>query len=488
MPREKFHRWILMDARARVFEIRPSDWRNCELWKRRGRRYKLLKVFVRNELEGKPGKKVPPRHIESMRKLELVDYCPESDVGHFKWYPNGMLIRDLVMDYALNNIALPWGAMKIQTPMIYRQDIPEIRKLHGEFLERDYSWKEGKLRLILRFASDPGALPFMQRVTFSHKHMPVRIYEEAVCFRKELKGELTGLMRVRHFSMTDQHAFCRDEEQAKQEYQKLSLLFARLMEEVIARGNWVLGFEIVEDFYQRYEGFLRRLVRRMGVPCLFKLMRRMTHYYAFKNEYQAITPDGDNIQISTVQWDVKNGERFNICYVDEEGRKVPVPIIIHASSFGSVERALAAMLETAAWMEMMGKAPMLPLWLSPEQVRLIPVSTKHLKRCEELAQALSDAGIRVGVDDRELTVPKRVFEAKRAWIPYIVVIGRKELLSKRLQVVVRELSSPRKEFRKVMEIGELVNEIRRKCNGMPFRPLYMPMRLSQRVAFVPWGG
>ncbi|MEM5836226.1 MAG: threonine--tRNA ligase [Candidatus Aenigmatarchaeota archaeon] len=487
IKKEKFHRFFIIDIDGKEYEVDKKNWKNCEIFSKKEKRYECLKIFVRNELEGNPPKGKQPKHIELMRKLELVDYCPESDVGNMKWYPNGVLIKDLIMDYALYKIAIPWGAMKMQNPLLYRTDVEEIKKLQGEFHERDYIIEE-KIPLVLRFASDPGAFPFVQKLIFTYKHMPIKVYEEAICFRKEKKGELSGLMRVRNFWMTDQHAFCIDEEQAKKVYEELSLLFARLMNEIIAKEHWVLGFEIVESFYEKYKEFFKKIIKEIKAPAFFKLMKEMSHYYAFKNEYQAIFLDGNNLQISTVQWDIKNGERFNICFIDKDGKRVPVPFIIHASSFGSIERAIAAILETGVWMEKEGKAPMLPLWLSPEQVRLIPVSTeKHLKKCEEIAEILEKEKIRVGVDDRDLTVAKKVFEAKKSWIPYIIVVGDRELKSEKLPVVIREKSTIKEEFREEMSLKELIKEIKEKVSDMPFRPLYIPRELSKRAIFVPWG-
>lgn len=481
-PKEKFHRFYIIDVDGKEYEVTKANWDRCPVFKKEGLRYEMLKVFVRNELVGKPAIKEEPRHIYYMRKLELVDYCPESDVGHMKWYPKGMVVKDLIMDYAFQ-LAMKWGAMKMQNPLIYRTDVEAIRLLQGEFHERDYM-VEGDVPLVLRFASDPGAFPFVQKLNFSYKQMPLKIYEEAICFRKEQKGEVSGLMRVRNFWMTDHHAFCLNEKMAIEEYRKLCILFKKLMDDVIAGEYWVLGFEIVEEFYERYKEFLKELVRELKVPAFFKLMRRMTHYYAFKNEYQAIFPDGSNLQISTVQWDVKNGERFNINYVDEEGRRRPVPIILHASSFGSIERALAAILERAAWMERAGYAPMLPFWLSPEQVRVIPVSVeRHYDKAKEIAERLEGAGFRVGLDDRDLTLSKKVYNAKREWIPYIVVIGDREIEEGTLSIVIREGSKIGRERQARMSLDEFLGELEKAQGGMPRRPLYIPRELSKRVEF-----
>jgi len=483
-PKEKFHRFSIIDHEGKEHEITPDNWRDKrELWERKGR-YSLLKQFVENELEGRAGSGRAPHHIEYMRRLELVDYAPESDIGHMKWYPNGTLIKDLIMDYALNKIALPWGAVKIQNPLIYRADIEAIRKLQGEFHERDYMIREEDKELVLRFASDPGAFPFVQRMGFTYKQMPVKVYEEAICFRKEQKGELTGLMRARNFWMTDQHALCVSEEQAKEEYERLTVMFAKLMDDTVAGEHWVLGFEMVEDFYERYKEFLRSMIKKVGVPAFFKLMKEMTHYYAFKNEFQSVFSDGINLQISTVQWDVKNGERFNLTYVDRDGSKKPVPIIIHASSFGSIERALASLLERAEWMKVNGTQPTLPLWLSPEQVRVMPVNPQaHLELALRIAREISSSGVRVGVDDRDMSLSRRVMEAKTRWIPYIVVVGDKEAATETVPVTIREGTKIGEDKTERMTVKELARSVRAKVDGFPFRPSYLPMQLSLRPIF-----
>jgi len=480
----EFHRFLVIDIDGKVYELDPSDWRSCPVFGKKDPVYRLLAIFVRNEVEGNPPKKTP-KHIEYMRRLELVDYCPESDVGNMKFYPNGVLIADLVKDYAMFKVALPWGAMKVQNPLIYRESVKEIRELMGEFHERDYRMSYGGENFVLRFASDPGAFPFMQKTLFSYRHLPVKIYEEVQCFRREKSGEVVGLRRLRSFTMTDQHCFCRDEEQARREFEKLCFLFRDLMN-MIAPGSWVLGWEGVEWFYEENKDWLRNLTVKMGVPAFFKLSREMSHYFAIKNEYQVIGADEANVQISTVQYDIKNGERFKIMYVGEDGKKHPC-IILHASSFGSIERTLYALLEVAARMEEEGRPPMLPVWLSPEQVRLIPVAERHVAKCMEIADFLEKSRVRVGVDDRELSVARKVRDAKTRWVPFIVVVGDREVETNRLPVVIRDKSTLKEDYMKEMTVEELAEEVRSRCRGMPFRPLYVPRELSRRVTFVAWG-
>ena len=218
----KFHKFAIIDTNGDIYEINKKNWRSCKIFNKTQEKYNLLKIFIRNEFEGKPKKDSKPKHIDHMKTLELLDYCSESDVGHMKWYPNGNLVKDLIMDYALKNIALKTGSMKIQNPLLYRTDVKEINQLQGEFHERDYLIEDENKSLVLRFASDPGAFPFAQKLSFSYKNTPVRLYEEAICFRKEQKGELTGLMRLRNFWMTDQHVFCKNETEGKNEFLVLS--------------------------------------------------------------------------------------------------------------------------------------------------------------------------------------------------------------------------------------------------------------------------
>jgi len=480
----EFHRFIVMDVDGSTYEVNVNEWRNCSVFKKEGKIYRLLETFIRNEIEGNPPKK-KPKHIEYMRRLELVDYCPESDVGNMKFYSNGVLIADLIRDYALFKVALPWGAMKIQNPLIYRESVKEIRELMGEFHERDYRMSYGGENFVLRFASDPGAFPFMQKTVFSYRHLPVKIYEEVQCFRREKSGEVVGLRRLRSFTMTDQHCFCRDEEQAKGEFRKLCIMFKDLMN-MIAPDSWVMGWEGVEWFYEENKEWLRSLTVEMGVPAFFKLSREMSHYYAIKNEYQVIGADEANVQIATVQYDIKNGERFQIMYTGEDGKRHPC-IIIHASSFGSIERTLYALLEVAAKMEEEGRPPMLPVWLSPEQVRLIPVAERHLASCNEIADILEKSNIRVGIDDRELSVARKVRDAKTRWVPFIVVIGDKELKTGKLPVVIRDKSTLKEDYIKEMSLEDLIGEVASRCAGMPFRRMYVPRELSKRVMFVTWG-
>ncbi len=473
----EFVRWVVVDMDGNASDVTPEDFAQNPLFKRKEPQYALLKQFVSNELGRKVDIQGTPKHIEYMRRHELVDYCEASEKGHYKWYPNGLLIQKLILDYAAQ-IAHEWGAFEMKNPIVIRGDHNLVGQLMGEFHERDYVVDGGRGVCYLRYASDPLAFPFMQNVRFTYRQTPLKVYEEASCFRNEQEGEVSGLKRVRNFMMTDMHAACSNVEEAKREFEWLCLRFAELMNDVIAEGRWVLGWEGTVGFFEENRDWLVGIGKRLGVPAFFKLMPQMSHYYAIKNEYQVITEDRSNVQVSTVQWDVKDGERFNIGYIDDQGQKVPCPVILHASSFGSIERTLCGILEKIAVDAAQGVPPMLPLWLAPTQARVIPVSEEFLPFAEGVCEELTHSSIRADVDDRNETVGKKIRHGEQAWIPFLVVVGEKEKSSGRLNVRVRGGEDMSDVF-----THELVDTIRARTEGMPFRPLSLPRLVSRRPTF-----
>ena len=164
--------------------------------------------------------------------------------------------------------------------------------------------------------------------------------------------------------------------------------------------------------------------------------------------------------------------------MDEKGEK-QYPLILHCSPSGAIERDIYALLEKAYREQMQGKAPMLPLWLSPTQVRLIPISDKFMDKVEEIAQKMEGKCVRVDVDDTQATLQKKIREAEQEWVPYIVVIGEKEVESGKLSVRDREL----KGAQQTLTVEELLAKVASKTADKPFKPLPLPRNLSKRPSF-----
>lgn len=476
----EFSRFAVADLYGRTWEITASDFADCEIFSGTDNPlvYAKLKQFVENELSTKTDTGIIPKHVTYMKTHNLMDYCEVSEKGHFRWFPNGVLIQKLILEYAAN-LAREWGAIEMQNPIIIKGDHNLIGQLMGEFHERDYRVDGGRGTCYLRYASDPLAFPFMQKIRFKQKHSPLKVYEEANCFRNEQDGEVSGLKRVRGFTMTDMHAACSSEEEAKYQFRELCLKFGQLMNDITRKGRWVLGWEGTIDFYEEHKDWLVGIGKEMQVPAFFKLMEEMSHYYSMKNEYQFINQDNSNVQVSTVQWDIKDGERFGIGYTDENETVQPCPVIIHASSFGSIERALCAILENIAFDIEENRAPGFPFWLAPTQIRLIPVADTHIPYCLQLSRELARYKVRIDIDDRDATVGKKIRNGEQEWIPYLLVIGEQEQTGGTLSVRSRE---SRKQT--VMTKEEFISLVHTQTGEKPFRHLTLPELISSRPVFV----
>lgn len=476
--KDKFERYLVVDMDGTAFDITPETFEDCEVFGRPEPVYTLLRHFVGNEFGRGEAGGDEPAHIRLMRQHELIDYCEVSEKGHYKWYPKGVLMLRLLLEYA-RRLALEWGAQEMRNPLIIRGDNNVVGELMGEFHERDYKVDGGRGICYLRYASDPLGFPFMQKVRFSVHQSPLKLYEEASCFRNEQEGEVSGLRRVRNFLMTDMHAACANEEQAREEFRVLTLRFGRLMNDVIAQDRWVLGWEGTTEFFEQHKEWLIALGAEMKVPAFFKLMPEMTHYYAMKNEFQSITRDLQNIQVSTVQWDVKDGPRFSIGFTDSDGQFKPCPVILHASSFGSIERTMCTLLENIAVDQDHGKPPCFPLWLSPTQVRIVPVKEEYLPLAEQLADLFTEGRVRADIDDRAQSVSRKVRDAEVEWIPYTIVVGQRESVEGELVVRCRQ----EQENDRRMTARQLIAYIRERTGDVPWLPLPLPRRLSRRPIF-----
>lgn len=425
-----------------------------------------MKTFIASEfLKGEKREESPS--IKTMQMHELVDYEDASDSGHFRLYPKGNLIFDLLTKWAKQN-AIHLNCMEINTPILYNWALPDIHGQAKSFHERHYiiQMEEEKKEFVLRFAGDFGLFRMMKDATISYKQLPIRIYEFSKSFRLEQKGELSGLKRLRAFHMPDIHCFAKDLEQGWEEYKEIYNSYA----EMISGMNieYVISFRIVKEFYNKYKDKIVELLKFSKKPAFIELLSERKHYWVVKNEFQAIDSVNGSCQLSTVQLDIEDAERYGIVYVDNEGKKHGC-IICH-SSIGSIERWIYAILENALKKE----KPELPFWLSPTQIRLIPVANDFLKNCEEIANNLN---ARVDIDDREESLSRKIRDAEKEWINFIVVYGKKEKKSGKLSIRLR--SGEVKEF----TLEELKEEIKKLQKDYPFEKLAVNKFLSKRIVF-----
>jgi len=460
--------WHILLSNGKMVSVRSYDFKKNE----------NLEKFARYEMSKVRASEQIPPHVTLMRKLEIADYEPGSDPGNLRWYPKGRLIKSL-LEQLVGTRMNEYGAMEVETPVMYDFQHPSLTEYLNRFPARQYIVKSEKKDLFLRFAACFGQFLIIHDTQFSYKQMPLKIYELAhYSFRREQRGEVVGLRRLRAFTMPDCHAFCVDLEQTKKEFITRFRLCMQIMEEIgLSKEDYETAIRFTKNFYKENKEFIKSLARILGRPVLVEIWEKRFFYFIMKWDFNFVDNQEKAAALSTDQIDIENAKRYGITYTDEKGEKQH-PLIMHCSPSGAIERCVYALLERAYKEKQNGKPPMLPLWLSPTQVRIIPISEEHVKHSETLADVLEAQQIRVDIDDRALTLQKRVRQAEMEWIPYIIVIGQKEIESDVLPVRERKTGKIRK-----MKAEELTAEIKEALMGQPFKPLPVSKHLSKRPQF-----
>jgi threonyl-tRNA synthetase len=438
-----------------------------------------LQKFSNYEIKKTRAVTVMPPHVPLMKRLEIADYEPGSDPGNIRWYPKGRMIKSLLEQYVTTKVAA-YGGMEVETPIMYDFNHPSLKSYLNRFPARQYVLKSEDKELFLRFAACFGQFLMAHDAQFSYKQMPIKLYElTRYSFRREKSGEVVGLKRLRAFTMPDCHAFCTDLEQAKKEFMiRFNLCIDVLSNIGLVKDDYEIAMRFTKDFYAEHKDFITELATAFGKPILAEVWNERFFYFALKWDLNFIDNQDKAAALSTDQIDVENAKRYEITFVDEKGEK-QYPLILHCSPSGAIERDIYALLEKAYREQLAGKAPMLPLWLSPTQVRLIPISDKFLDKLEELATQISSHCIRVDIDDSSATLQKKIREAEQEWVPYIIVVGDKEIESGMLSVRDRELKGQQQN----MTTEQLIEKVSQKIEGKPFKPLPLPMYLSKRPQF-----
>ena len=462
-------RWYILDMDGELKPIDEFDFTGHD----------NLRKFAGYEVEKDRTVDREPPHATLMRSLELVDYEPASDPGNLRFYPKGRMIKGLLEEYVSARVQA-YGGMEVETPIMYNIKHPTLSNYLNRFPARQYNIESDDERYFLRFAACFGQFLMSHDATISYKNLPMKIYElTRYSFRREQKGELTGLRRLRAFTMPDVHAFCRDLEQAKEEFKVRFRLSADILDNIgIHNEDYELGIRLTEDFWNQNREFVNWLVKDHGKPALVEMWRERFFYFILKWERNFVDNLDKASAMSTDQIDVENGERYDINFMDEDGQQKH-PLILHCSPSGAIERDIYALLEKAAFDMKKGVRPGLPLWLIPTQVRVIPVGEDFLPHATKVADEIESKVVRVDVDNRDETVGKKIRDAENEWIPYIIVLGEKEASAEKFPVRVRADGKLHD-----MAMKDLITEIKDKTSGKPFKPLPVPRYLQSRPKFV----
>jgi len=461
--------WFIMTPDGKLHDVGKFNYKGHE----------NLKKFSMYEKEKKRVAEKTPPHVELMRKLELVDYEPGSDPGNMRYYPKGRMVKALLEQYVTENV-LDYGGIEVETPIMYDFEHPTLAKYLNRFPARQYVLESEKKKYFLRFAACFGQFLIAHDATLSYKNLPLKLYEMTrYSFRREKSGELTGLRRLRAFTMPDVHALCQDMKQAMDEYKKrLKLCIDTIEGAGLTKNDIELAIRVTKDFYDEHKEFVEHIVKTVGKPALVEMWDERIFYFVLKYEFNFVDALDKASCLSTDQIDVENGERYGIEFVDVDGNKKN-PVILHCSPSGAIERIIYALLEKAHMDVQKGKKPMLPLWLSPTQVRIIPLSEGYNDIATKISEKIEKENIRVDVDDRNETMGSKIRDAEKEWIPFIAVVGEKEKASGKLQVRIRETGK-----QEIASTEQIVRIIKEKTKGMPYRGLPLPRLISKRPRFV----
>ncbi len=454
--------WLIVSPDGLIVRAEEFNWAVSE----------DLKSFYLYESSGSREAKEAPSHVKIMQQLELVNYEPAADSGNFRWLPKGHLIKRLMESY-VSKIVRDYGGMQVESPIMYDLNHPQLASYLKRFPARQYHLLSGEKKYFLRFSACFGQYLIMHDMGISYNHLPVRIYEMThYSFRREQVGELAGLRRLRGFTMPDMHSLCADVEQAKEEFYQQYLLCKNWMSNL--KLNHVMAIRVVDDFFQKNHDFITEIVKDFGHPVLLEVWKERFFYFVLKFEFNVVDGQKKAAALSTVQIDVENAERFDINYVDKDGKQQH-PLLLHASISGSIDRNLYAILEQQARGINKGEVAKLPYWLCSTQIRLIPVADRHLLKCLEIASKIK---ARVEIDDRKETVGRKIREAEVNWIPFVGVVGDKELKNRTIAVRERGVSG-----QKEMKESEFSQYLKQLQGDKPFEPLSWPNLLSKQPRF-----
>lgn len=427
----------------------------------------IEKEALKKELEGGKG-----RVSDYIRKFGF-EWEPMSDSGHLRYEPHATILVDAVAEYSWKLAkSLGFPIFRIKGTNIFNlklRPVHEHAKLYGDRLYEVHMEED---RFVLRYAACHQQFALVKDWVLSYKDLPFGLFEVADSYRYEQRGEVVLLFRLRRFFMPDLHIFTKDLNEAlKVIFKVQDVIFNEIKK---LNRTYVSIYNVTRKFFKENFDYIVKLIKREGRPALITLYPDNILYWVLNVEYNIIDELKRPREIATFQIDIGNAKRFGIKYLDEKGSE-KYPVIIHTALIGSIERYLYVIFDTAALLEKQGKPPLIPTWLAPIQVRVIPVNKSHLNYALKVLKYLIDEGIRADVDDRNVSLGKKIREAGIEWVPYIVVVGDREVKTETVNVRFRG-----KDIQKVMKIHEFIEHLNKELKGYPRVDLTLPTRLSQR--------
>ena len=368
-------------------------------------------------------------HKKLGKELELFMIAPEGPGFPF-FLPKGMVLRNILEDY-WREIHRKNGYVEIKTPMILNEELWHRSGHWDHYKENMYTTKIDDVDFGIKPMNCPGGMIVYKSKMHSYKDLPIRAGELGLVHRHEKSGELNGLFRVRCFTQDDAHIFCLPS-QIESEIAGIM----KLVDEVYK----IFGFEYTVELSTRpensmgsdeqwnmAEGALKQVLKDMNMP--YEINEGDGAFYGPKIDFHIKDSIGREWQCGTIQLDFQMPERFDLTYIGEDGEKHR-PVMLHRVIFGSIERFIGVLIENYAGI--------FPTWLSPVQVKILPITDAQKEYAQKVKQELEDANIRVELDDSNEKVGYKIRKAQLEKVPYMVVLGAKEVEANSIAVRSRK--------------------------------------------------
>ena len=357
-------------------------------------------------------------HRKLGKELDLFS-IQEEGPGFPFFHPNGMIVRNELEDY-WRKIHREYGYQEIKTPMILSRSLWEQSGHWDHYRENMYFTKIDELDFAIKPMNCPGGMLVYKTKPHSYKELPIRAGELGLVHRHELSGALHGLFRVRCFTQDDAHIFMMPS-QIKAEIQNVIKLFDQVYgtfglkyhAELSTRPEDSMGDA---ETWEKTTNALRDAMEDFGLE--YVVNEGDGAFYGPKIDFHLTDSIGRTWQCGTIQLDMQLPEKFDLTYVGEDGLKHR-PVMIHRVVYGSIERFIGILIEHYAGA--------FPAWLAPTQIRILPITDKHVAYAKELNDKMFDLGLRVYLDDRNEKIGYKIREAQVQKIPYMLVIGDKEV-------------------------------------------------------------
>jgi threonyl-tRNA synthetase len=373
-------------------------------------------------------------HRKLGRELELFAFSEKVGSGLPLWLPNGAMLRERLQQF-LQRAQIEAGYLPVITPHIGSKQL-YVTSGHWDKYGKDSfqpitTPQEGEV-FLLKPMNCPHHCEIYKSQPRSYKELPLRLAEFGTVYRYEQSGELHGLTRVRGFTQDDAHLFCRPD-QVKEEFKKVidlvmyvftSLDFKDFTAQISLRDQEDRSKYIgSEENWEIAERSILEATQEKGLNTTVAYGEAA--FYGPKLDFMVKDALGRSWQLGTIQVDYNLPERFELEYVDSDNTRKR-PVMIHRAPFGSMERFVAVLLEHCG-----GN---LPLWLTPLQVRVLPISDKYNEYAQEVVAALKQQQIRAEIDERSEKIGRKIRDTELKKVPYMLIIGEKEMNEKMVAV------------------------------------------------------